>query len=201
MSKKYVLSLIIIFSILLTPIKTYASETILAGGCFWCLEHDLESLKGINSVESGYSGGDLQNPTYENHNGHQEVVLVNYDSKIVSLPEILRLYLRNIDPLDGDGQFCDRGDAYRPVIFFADLYEENVAKDALSSASKELKVPYEEISVELKSKSKFWLAEDYHQNFADRNEFKYKFYRFSCGRDQKLDKLWGDKARSIDSWT
>ena len=108
---------------------------ILAGGCFWCLEHDLESLKGISSVESGYSGGSLQNPTYENHDGHQEVVLVNYDSNLVNLPEILRLYLRNIDPLDGKGQFCDRGDSYRPVIFFKDVNEESDAKSALISAS------------------------------------------------------------------
>ena len=115
---KNIFALILVFSILVNPINTFAEEVILAGGCFWCLEHDLESLKGVNSVTSGYSGGDLQDPTYKNHNGHQEVVLVDYDSKLVNLAEILRLYLRNIDPLDGDGQFCDRGDSYRPVIFF-----------------------------------------------------------------------------------
>ena len=198
---KYIVSLILFFSILINPINTYAEEVILAGGCFWCLEHDLESLKGINSVNSGYSGGALQNPSYENHNGHQEVVLVDYDPKVVTLPEILRLYLRNVDPLDGGGQFCDRGDSYRPVIFFDNQKEEKDAKRALVSASNELGVPFEEISVELKSKSPFWLAEDYHQDFADRNEFKYKFYRFSCGRDQKLDQLWGDNARSINLWS
>ena len=198
---KYLFSLIIVFSILINPVNTLAEEVILAGGCFWCLEHDLESLDGINSVKSGYSGGDLQNPTYDSHSGHQEVVLVDYDSKSVSLPEILRLYLRNVDPLDGEGQFCDRGDSYRPVIFFNDSKEENEAKSALVNASKELGVPLEKIYVELKSKNQFWLAEDYHQNFADRNELKYKFYRFSCGRDQKLDKIWGDKARSLDIWS
>ena len=198
---KYLFSLIIVFSILINPVNTIAEEVILAGGCFWCLEHDLESLDGINSVKSGYSGGDLQNPTYENHAGHQEVVLVDYDSKSVNLPEILRLYLRNVDPLDGEGQFCDRGDSYRPVIFFNDSKEENEAKSALVNASRELGVPLDKISVELKSKNKFWLAEKYHQNFADRNELKYKFYRFSCGRDQRLDNLWGDKARSLDLWS
>ena len=198
---KYLFSLIIVFSILINPVNILAEEVILAGGCFWCLEHDLESLDGINSVKSGYSGGDLQNPTYDSHSGHQEVVLVDYDSKSVSLPEILRLYLRNVDPLDGEGQFCDRGDSYRPVIFFNDSKEENEAKSALVNASKELGVPLEKIYVELKSKNQFWLAEDYHQNFADRNELKYKFYRFSCGRDQRLDNLWGDKARSLDLWS
>ncbi len=198
---KYLLSLIVALSIFVNPVNAFAEELILAGGCFWCLEHDLESLKGINFVESGYSGGDLQNPTYENHEGHQEVVLVNYDSKLVTLSEILRLYFRNIDPLDGKGQFCDRGDSYRPVIFFKDEIEESESKNAILSASYELHVPLEKISVGLKSKGKFWLAEEYHQDFAERNKLKYKFYRFSCGRDQRLDKLWGDNARSINLWT
>ena len=198
---KYFLPLIIAFLIFNNPLNTLSEELTLAGGCFWCLEHDLESLKGINFVQSGYSGGNLDNPTYENHDGHQEVVLVNYDSQLVSLAEILRLYLRNIDPLDGKGQFCDRGDSYRPVIFFKDKIEESDAENALFSASDELRVPLEKISVELKSKGQFWLAEEYHQDFAERNELKYKFYRFSCGRDQRLDKLWGDNARSINLWT
>ncbi len=197
---KYLCSLIILFSIFLNPINTLAEEVILAGGCFWCLEHDLESLKGINSVKSGYSGGDMQKPTYENHDGHQEAVLVDFDSTVVNFSKILRLYLRNIDPLDGGGQFCDRGDSYRPVIFFDNSDEENEAKQTLLSASKELGISLEKIAVELKPKSQFWLAEDYHQDFADRNELKYKFYRFSCGRDQKLDKLWGDNARTINDW-
>ena len=197
---KYFLPLIIVLTILINPLNTIAEELILAGGCFCCLEHDLESLKGINFVQSGYSGGDLQNPNYENHLGHEEVVFVNYDSQLVSLPEILRLYLRNFDPLDGNGQFCDRGDSYRPVIFYKDSIEKNYAENALFSASNELRVPLEKISVELKSKDQFWLAEEYHQDFAERNELKYKFYRFSCGRDQRLDKLWGGNARSTNSW-
>jgi len=153
---KYLLSLIVALSIFVNPLNAFAEELILAGGCFWCLEHDLESLEGINFVQSGYSGGDLQNPTYENHEEHQEVVLVNYDSQLVSFPEILRLYLRNIDPLDGKGQFCDRGDSYRPVIFFKDATEESDAINAINSASNELRVPLEKISVELKSIGQFW---------------------------------------------
>ena len=197
----YLFSLIIVFSIAFNPINTLAEEVVLAGGCFWCLEHDLESSQGINSVTSGYSGGELQNPTYENHDGHQEVVLVNYDSEVITLSEIFRLYFRNIDPLDGGGQFCDRGNSYIPVIFFEDLDEKNEASKSLLSASRELGVPLEQIKVDLKSKSKFWIAEDYHQDFANNNELKYKFYRFSCGRDQKLDKLWGDNARLMSVWS
>ena len=198
---KFFLSLLIILTIITNPLEAYSDEIILAGGCFWCLEHDLEYLKGVDFVKSGYSGGDLNNPSYENHNGHQEVVLVNYDPKKVSLEEILRLYLRNIDPLDGKGQFCDRGDSYRPVIFYQNSIEENQSNEALISASKELKVPIEEIKVEVKSKNKFWLAEDYHQNFADNNELKYKFYRYSCGRDKRLDQLWGENARTGNEWS
>ena len=198
---KYLLSLLIILSIITNPTKAYSDEIVLAGGCFWCLEHDLEYLEGVDFVKSGYSGGALNNPSYENHNGHQEVVLVNYDPKIVSLDEILRLYLRNIDPLDGRGQFCDRGDSYRPVIFFGNSLEENQSNNALISASKELKVPIEEIKVEVKSKNKFWLAENYHQNFAENNEFKYKFYRYSCGRDKRLDQLWGENSKTGNEWS
>ena len=168
---------------------------------FWCLEHDLEYLEGVDFVKSGYSGGDLSNPSYENHNGHQEVVLVNYDPKKVSLDKILRVYLRNIDPLDGKGQFCDRGDSYRPVIFYKDSIEEDKSNSALISASKELMRPIEEIKVEVKSINKFWVAEDYHQNFADNNELKYKFYRFSCGRDKRLNQLWGENSQTGNEWS
>lgn len=197
---KYIVSFLIFLSIALNPLITYADEAVLAGGCFWCLEHDLESLKGVNYVDSGYSGGLLKDPTYENHKGHQEVVLINYDEKIVAFADILRLYLRNIDPLDDGGQFCDRGDSYKPVIFFENEKEENESRAALLSTSKELNLPLKEVKVALKSKSKFWKAEDYHQNYADNNELLYKFYRFRCGRDQRLDQLWGDNARSSNIW-
>ena len=196
----YFVSFLIFLSITLNPLTTYANEAVLAGGCFWCLEHDLESLKGVNYVDSGYSGGIMKNPTYENHNGHQEVVLINYDEKLIDFKDILRLYLRNIDPLDDGGQFCDRGDSYIPVIFFDNEKEENESKSALLSASRELNLPLKKIKVAIKQKSKFWKAEDYHQNFADNNDLKYKFYRYTCGRDKKLDQIWGDNARSINTW-
>ena len=192
---------LIIVLILANPIKLNANEIILAGGCFWCMEHDLESLVGIDDVKSGYSGGDTLNPTYENHEGHQEVVLVNYDTNIIKLETILRTYFRNIDPLDGEGQFCDRGDSYRPVIFYEDLDAADKSKNAVISAAKELGVSVDKIKVEVKPRDKFWIAEDYHQNFANNNELKYKFYRYACGRDKRLDQLWGKKAKKTVAWS
>ena len=198
---KNLFSIFIIFLIFLNPLRLNANEIVLAGGCFWCMEHDLESLEGINNVKSGYSGGDILNPTYENHEGHQEVVLVNYDSNIIELETILRAYFRNIDPFDGEGQFCDRGDSYRPVIFYEDLDEADESKNALISASRELGVSVDKIKVALKSRNKFWVAEEYHQDFAKNNELKYKFYRYACGRDKRLDQLWGEKAKKTISWS
>lgn len=198
---KNLFSIFIIFLIFLNPIRLNANEIVLAGGCFWCMEHDLESLEGIDNVKSGYSGGDILNPTYENHEGHQEVVLVNYDSNIIELETILRAYFRNIDPLDGEGQFCDRGDSYRPVIFYEDLDEADESKNALISASRELGVSVDKIKVALKSRNKFWVAEEYHQDFAKNNELKYKFYRYACGRDKRLDQVWGEKAKKTIAWS
>ena len=198
---KNLFSIFIIFLIFLNPLRLNANEIVLAGGCFWCMEHDLESLEGIDNVKSGYSGGDILNPTYENHEGHQEVVLVNYDSNIIELETILRAYFRNIDPLDGEGQFCDRGDSYRPVIFYEDLDEADESKNALISASRELGVSVDKIKVALKSRNKFWVAEEYHQDFAKNNELKYKFYRYACGRDKRLDQVWGEKAKKTIAWS
>ena len=197
---KNLFSFLLILLIFIHPLKSNANEIVLAGGCFWCLEHDLESLSGIVNVESGYSGGDLLNPNYENHEGHQEVVLVNYDSKLIALETILRAYFRNIDPFDGEGQFCDRGNSYKPVIFYEDINDKDKSKNAIISASKELNVSVDKIKVELKSLNKFWIAEDYHQDFASNNELKYKFYRYACGRDKRLDQIWGDRAKKAVSW-
>ena len=198
---KNLFSILVIILIFINPARLNANEVVLAGGCFWCLEHDLESLTGIDNVKSGYSGGDILNPTYENHEGHQEVVLVNYDSNLITLETILRAYFRNIDPLDAKGQFCDKGNSYRPVIFYENPDEEDKSKNALISASKELGVSVDKIKVELKSRNKFWVAEDYHQDFAKNNELKYKFYRYACGRDKRLDQLWGERAKKTIPWS
>ncbi len=188
----------------LAPVQAAVEEAVLAGGCFWCLEHDLEKLPGVLSVESGYSGGSLRNPTYRQVSGggtgHQEVVEVRFDTARISYPTLLRAYWRNVDALDGGGQFCDRGSSYRPVIFTQGETQKQQAEASLKAAARELGKPVAAIRVQIKPLSRFWPAEGYHQDYAERNSVKYNYYRWACGRDRRLDQLWGSKARSSAPW-
>ena len=188
----------------LAPVQAAVEEAVLAGGCFWCLEHDLEKLPGVLSVESGYSGGNLRNPTYRQVSGggtgHQEVVEVRFDTARISYPTLLRAYWRNVDALDGGGQFCDRGSSYRPVIFTQGETQKQQAETSLKAAARELGKPVSAIRVQIKPLSRFWPAEGYHQDYAERNSVKYNYYRWACGRDRRLDQLWGSKARSSAPW-
>lgn len=195
---------LIVFSILLQlliacPLKAFAEseEAIFAGGCFWCLEHDLEKLDGVVSAESGYSGGDLINPTYQDHSGHQEVVKVIFDSDIISYKDLLKQYWVNIDPFDNNGQFCDRGDSYKPVIFTSNQEQKRDAKESQETISVGLNIPLEQLKVDIVESKVFWLAENYHQDFAVKNPLKYNFYRTSCGRDNRLKKVWGDRKSVV----
>lgn len=190
---------LIVFSILLQlliacPLQAFAEseEAIFAGGCFWCLEHDLEKLDGVVSAESGYSGGDLINPTYQDHSGHQEVVKVIFDSDIISYKDLLKQYWVNIDPFDNNGQFCDRGDSYKPVIFTSNQEQKRDANESQEIISVGLNIPLEQLKVDIVESKVFWLAENYHQDFAVKNPLKYNFYRTSCGRDNRLKKVWGE---------
>ncbi len=189
---------LIVFSMLLQllifcPLQAFAKseEAIFAGGCFWCLEHDLEKLDGVVLAESGYSGGDLTNPTYENHSGHQEVVKISFDPNVISYRDLLQQYWINIDPFDNKGQFCDRGDSYKPVIFTSNQEQESEAKASKENISLRLNIPMDQLKVDITDSKAFWLAEEYHQDFADKNPLKYNFYRTSCGRDNRLKKVWG----------
>ncbi len=188
-----------------SAIALNVDEAVFAGGCFWCLEHDFEGLSGVVSVESGYSGGTLQNPTYKQVSsggtGHKESVNVLFDANEISYKDLLRTYWRNVDAIDGDGQFCDRGDSYQPVIFTRDKIQLAQANESFIAAAKELNLSLEDLKVEIKSFEKFWPAEDYHQNFAEENQLKYNFYRYSCGRDDRLNALWGKKARTDSDWS
>ncbi|MEB3202143.1 MAG: peptide-methionine (S)-S-oxide reductase MsrA [Synechococcus sp.] len=182
-----------------------AQEAVLAGGCFWCLEHDLEILPGVLDAQSGYSGGALDQPTYAavsaGGTGHQEVVRVRFDPDRISYGTLLRAYWRNIDPLDGGGQFCDRGSSYRPVIFTKGAEQQSQAQASLRAAAAELQRPAQALKVQIKPLKRFWPAEGYHQNFAELNKVRYNYYRWACGRDRRLDTVWGARARSGRAWT
>ena len=182
------------------------AEAVFAGGCFWCLEHDLEHLPGVVDAVSGYSGGSLRNPTYRQVSaggtGHQEVVRVRFDPAQLSYATLLRSYWRNVDPLDDGGQFCDRGSSYRPVIFTRGDEQQQQARASLQAAAKELKRPASELRVQIRPLQTFWPAEDYHQNYAETNAVKYNYYRWACGRDRRLDAVWGSKrARTGKAWS
>ena len=186
------------------PAAAAMEEAVLAGGCFWCLEHDLESLPGVKEVISGYSGGHVANPTYRQVSaegtGHQESVLVRFDNSRLAYATLLRAYWRNIDPFDGRGQFCDKGDSYRPVIFTADAVQAQQARSAIEAAARELGKPVAALRVTVKPLERFWPAEGYHQRYAQRNPLLYNYYRFRCGRDQRLDQVWGSRARGSLPW-
>jgi peptide-methionine (S)-S-oxide reductase len=186
------------------PASAAIEEAVLAGGCFWCLEHDLEGLPGVLEVESGYSGGKKANPTYQQVSaggtGHQESVRVRFDTTKLRYEVLLRAYWRNIDPFDGGGQFCDRGDSYRPVIFTTNATQAVEARNSLVAASRELGRPTAKIKVAVRALSRFWPAENYHQNYARRNGIRYRYYRWACRRDLRLDQVWGERARRSDRW-
>ena len=192
--RRLIVTFMVIQILIVFPLQVFAEieQAIFAGGCFWCLEHDLEKIDGVLFAESGYSGGDLIKPTYENHRGHQEVVRASFDSDIISYKDLLKQYWINIDPFDNNGQFCDRGDSYKPVIFTSNQEQERDAKESQKNISLALNIPLDHLKVDVVDSKAFWLAEDYHQDFAAKNPLKYNFYRASCGRDNRLKKVWSD---------
>lgn len=165
-----------------------ADTAIFAGGCFWCVESDFEKLTGVYEVVSGYTGGDLQQPTYRNHGQHVEGAKVTFDPGVITYEALLDYYWRHIDPTDNGGQFCDRGHAYIPVIYARP--DQVDAAEASKAKFEETKPFSDPVLVPILPAKTFWDAEDYHQDYYKKNPRRYKFYRTTCGRDAKIKSLW-----------
>ncbi len=170
-------------------------KAIFAGGCFWCMEPPFEKLAGVSSVVSGYIGGGVRNPTYEQvsagRTGHTEAVEITYDPAKVSYAQLLDIFWHNIDPLTANAQFCDQGSQYRSEIFPANAEERAAAEASKAKVAAKLK---RSVVTEITDASTFYAAEDYHQDYYKKNPIRYKYYRSACGRDARLKELWGDAA-------
>ena len=167
---------------------------ILAGGCFWCVESDFEKLAGVYEAVSGYSGGDMQNPTYRNHGQHVEVAKITFDPTVISYEEVLDYYWRHVDPTDNGGQFCDRGNAYIPVIYARpDQLAEVKASKAEIEDIKPFAAP---IRVPILPAKTFWKAEEYHQDYYLKNPAAYNRYRKGCRRDAVVKSLWESETKA-----
>jgi peptide-methionine (S)-S-oxide reductase len=166
-----------------------------AGGCFWCMEEAFEKLDGVLDVVSGYMGGSVKNPSYEQvsagQTGHAESVEVRYDPAKVTYTQLLEAFWRNVDPITPNAQFCDHGNQYRAAIFYQGEDERRAAEDSKRAIeqSKRFSTP---IVTQLTAASEFYPAEEYHQDFYKKNPIRYKYYKFTCGRAQRLESLWGN---------
>ena len=189
------INLLFCLSILCAP-AAFADKAVLAGGCFWCMEKDFESLLGVSDVISGFTGGTVKNPTYRgDHTGHYEVVEITYDSAVVSYQGILDHFWVNIDPFDARGKFCDKGPSYLSAIFVA-----NDEERAFAEKSKQRVIDRfsnQKVVMPILEATTFYPirgAESGHQDFYKKSPVRYKTYRWSCGRDKRLKKIWGSDA-------
>jgi len=179
-----------------TPAENAKTATaIFAGGCFWCVEADFDKLPGVLNTESGYTGGRVKNPTYEqvSHGGtgHAEAVRITYDPKKVTYEQLLDYFWRHIDPTVKDRQFCDAGDQYRSAIFYQGEAQKLAAETGKARLEKSGRFP--KIYTEVVAAGAFYPAEDYHQDYYKKNPIRYKYYRTGCRRDSRVAELWGEK--------
>ena len=184
------LALLLLLFLFAIPAQAQLAKAVFAGGCFWCTESDFEKVPGVVSAVSGYTGGAKQNPTYDEVSGawtgHREAVEITYDPKKVSYGQLLDHFWRSIDPTDNAGQFCDHGPQYRSAIFVANAEERRLAETSKGVLVKR----FGKIATDILPASRFWPAEDYHQDYYKKNPVRYHFYRYNCGRDQRLKALW-----------
>jgi len=170
---------------------------IFAGGCFWCVESDFDKVDGVVETISGYTGGETLNPTYKSHSKdrHLEAVKVVYDPSVVEYEELVSFFVRHIDPTDAGGQFCDRGNSYTTAVFVGSL-EERVIVEAQFAAIDASNVLPNPIVTVVRDEAAFYDAEDYHQDYYLKNATRYKFYRNGCGRDKRIEAVWGNEGQS-----
>lgn len=197
------LRLALMFCVLLSgAAHAKTQKAVVAGGCFWCVESDFESVPGVASVVSGYTGGTSANPTYKDHDGHYEAVEITFDDARISYADLMAKFLRSVDVTDAGGQFCDRGPAYRTAIFATKAQK----ADALAAIANAEAALGQKVVTPVLAVRKFWVAEDYHQDYykgsnivltragPKKQSNAYKFYRTSCGRDARVRQLWGGQA-------
>jgi peptide-methionine (S)-S-oxide reductase len=189
--KRFFLTLAVLVLFLSASPAQRATATF-AGGCFWCMEPPFEKLKGVISVTSGYTGGRVDKPTYEQvsdgYTGHREAVDVVYDPRVISYQQLLDVFWHNVDPLDNSGQFCDHGGQYRTAIFVHDAEQKRLAEASKQAVGVKF---HHDVFTDILPAARFYPAEEYHQDYYKKNPLRYKFYRFNCGRDRRLEALWG----------
>ena len=182
--------LIIIFSLIFTNSKASIKSMYVAGGCFWCVEEVYEKVEGVLSVYSGYSGGHVENPTYQEvvlgNTGHIEAVEINYDISLVNEEQLVKLLFLNIDPFDEGGQFCDRGYSYKSAFFTSDEKLKEIINDYILKIENNHNQKVQTLVLPFKN---FYLAEDYHQDYYKKNPIRYNYYKYSCGREQRIKQL------------
>lgn len=192
-----ILSSTLTFAASQTSTNTHLEKAVFAGGCFWCEESAFEGKPGVISVVSGYAGGSKTNPTYEEVSsggtGHAESVEVTFDPSKTSYTNLLTIFWHNVDPTDAGGQFCDRGNQYRSEIFYMNENQKKLAQESKMQVAKQLQKP---IVTEIAPLKRFYPAEDYHQDFYKTNPVRYKTYVYGCGRERRLEQVWGAAAGS-----
>ena len=174
-----------------------SAVAVFAGGCFWCTESDFDKVPGVLSTTSGYIGGHVENPTYEDvsygKSGHIEAVQVRYDSSKISYAQLLEVFWPTIDPITPNAQFCDKGPQYRSAIFYGNPQEQALAEASKAALERSGKLPGP-VLTEILAATTFYPAEEYHQDYHNKNPIRYAYYRNGCGRDARLEQLWGKKA-------
>jgi len=166
---------------------------LVAGGCFWCVEADLEKIEGVTEVISGYAGGRNEDPTYKTYDagGHREVALVEYDPSVISFEKLATIFIRTIDVTDDGGQFCDRGYGYSTAVYYANEREQEILEVVLAKGATEIG---QKIVTPIEARPMFYAAEDYHQDFYKKSRFRYSSYRAACGRDRTVRFVWGQSG-------